>query len=85
MTPMMAQKAQFPNAPLPVPRTANSTPPVTQATSSAVPTQTYHDQAQKFIKSAKSMGMGVSAEGGEIIATPKNVMKKTVMVKRKAK
>ena len=37
----------------------------------------YHEKAQKFISSAKSKGMSVKAEGGELIAYPK---KKTVLI-----
>lgn len=34
------------------------------------PISDYHKGAQDFIKSAKDQGMGVQAEGSEIIATP---------------
>ncbi len=36
----------------------------------------YHNKAQKFIKSAKSKGMTVKAEGGELIAYPKGMSAK---------
>lgn len=35
--------------------------------------QSYHDQAQRFIKGAKALGMTVQAENGELIAYPKGM------------
>lgn len=36
----------------------------------------YHEKAQKFIKSSKSLGYSVKAEGSELIAYPKNGVKR---------